>query len=617
MSLVRLAQCQVLAALLALSSLLACSDSPSAAHEELPDDVSATVGAKGGILKASGVTLDIPEGALNKNIKVTATNVGKSAPDVLRTRQLSDTYEFGPEGTKFNKDVTVSFPNKTLQERVEVYFTKEGSRDFEIIKSEKRGDQVVAMVKHFSQGFLGVPLDDELDAGDDAGENASDAEPMDARSEPDTDASMDAIVAPDAGTEPSDAGTGDTSAADSALPTTHIVVHTRDLYGALVTQTWAAFQDGKGAWQPLPTPAQQGVYEFDVVNSAFAVALVCASGDQTNSWGTLRYTTTSSTTLELGTAGSVCTSGTAPVQHTLSGIVRMPSGYWYWRYGHAHEYSPVLSTGGATTTPSFTLKELVHDEPNDVLFTTAPGTSSYMIGKIDIRRDVRASADMDAGVDFDLVDGGIAPLGNQQVQMLGGSGDAGTIDVHYLTRATEIGLWLNSSPTSGTGTRTASFATLPESIRRSSDLYFARGAEESATQWRRASLATYPSAAITLTLPASFAITFAAVGTPYLRPTFDFTPVANASQYVFNLDYSPVANSHHRFDIALDPAWLGGTSQTLLTFPDLSTLTGFSSSWVPPSAASVSAKAAVHSFNFDGATTLKSESGQAATVTAP
>jgi hypothetical protein len=609
MSLVRFARCYVVAVALALSGVAACSDSPSSEHEELPDDVSAIVGPKGGKLRASGVALEIPEGALNKNIKVTATNVGKTAPAELRTKQVSDTYEFGPEGTKFDKDVIVSFPNNTKDERVEVYFTKEGSGEFELIKSEKVGDEVVAKVKHFSQGFLGVPLDDELDAGDDAGESMADAEPMDAGSELDS--------ASDAGTDPGDGSTEDTNAPDSALPTTHIVVHTRDVYGALVNQTWAAFQDGQGAWQVLTTPAQPGVYEFDVINNAFAVALVCSSGDQINSWGTLHYATTSSTALELGTPGSVCTVGTPAIKHTLSGTVSMPSGYWYWRYGHAHEYSSVLSTNGATTTPSFTLNELVHDEPNDVLFTTAPGTSSYMIGKIAVRRDVRPTADADAGVDFDLVDGGVAPQGNAQVQVLGGSGDAGTIDVHYLTRATETGLWLNTSPTSGVGTRTASFATLPESIRRSTDLYFARGAEESPTQWRRASLATYPSGALTLTLPASFAITFAAVPTPYLRPTFDFAPVVNASKYVFNLDYSPTANSHHRFDIELDPAWLGGTGQTLLTFPDLSTLSGFSASWVAPSAASVSAKAAVHSFSFDGTTTLKSESGQSATVMPP
>jgi hypothetical protein len=616
MSLVRFARCCLVVVALALSGVPACSGSPSSASEDLPEDVSATVGAKGGKLKAAGVTLDIPEGALSKEVKVTATNVGKTAPNELRTKQVSDTYEFGPEGTKFNKDVTVTFPNKTKESRVEVYFTKEGSRDFEIIQSEQRGDEVVAKVKHFSQGFLGVPLDDELDAGDDAGEG-SDAEPMDAGSELDTDASMDAGGASDAGTDPGDVSTGDTNAPDSALPGTHIVVHARDVYGALVNQTWAAFQDGTGAWQALPTPAQAGVYEFDVISNAFAVALVCSSGDQTNSWGTLHYSTTSSTTLELGTPGSVCTAGTPPIKHTLSGKVSMPSGYWYWRYGHAHEYSSVLNTSGATTTPGFTLNELVHDEPNDVLFTTAPGTSSYMIGKIAIRRDVRPTADMDAGFDFDLVDGGVAPLGNQQVQVLGGTSDAGTIDVHYLTRATEIGLWINTSPTSGVGTRTTSFATLPESIRLSTDLYFARGAEESATQWRRTSLATYPTGALTLTLPPSFAITFAAVRTPYLRPTFDFTPVANASKYVFNLDYSPSGTSHHLFDIELDPAWLGGTGQTLLTFPDLSTLTGFSASWMAPSAANVSAKAAVHTFSSDGKTTLKSESGQSSTVMAP
>jgi hypothetical protein len=613
----RLAHCHAVALAFVLAGAAACSDPPGSTREELPEDVSAQVGVKGGQLRAAGVTLEIPAGALEKTLKITATNVGKTAPSELHTKQLSDTYEFGPEGTKFNKDVTVTFPNKTMNTRAEVYFTKEGGQGFEIIKSEKRGDQVVAKVKHFSQGFLGLPLEDELDAGDDAGEDTPEPEPMDAGSELDTDATMDADAASDAGTEASDSGAADASAPDSALPTTHIVVHARDVYGALVNQTWAAFQDGTGAWQVLPTPATAGVYEFDVVSNAFAVALVCSSVDQTNSWGTLRYATTASTALELGTPGSVCTVGTPATKHTLSGRVSMPSGYWYWRYGHAHESSNVLSTGGATTTPNFTLTQLVHDEPNDVLFTTAPGTSSYMIGKIAVRRDVRPTADLDAGVDFDLVDGGVAPQGNAQVQLLGASGDAGTIDVQYLTRATETGLRLNTSPISGAGTLTASFATLPESIRRSTDLYFARGAEESATQWRRTSLATYPSGALTLTLPANFAITFAALGTPYLRPTFDFARVANARKYVFNLHYSPSANSHHRFDIELDPSWQGGTGQVLWTFPDLSPLPGFNTSWVAPSAASISASAAVHTFSSDGTITLKSESGQSATVAAP
>lgn len=505
-----------------------------------------------------------------------------------------------------------------MDPRAELYFTKEDGSGFEVLPSEKLHDKVVAKVKHFSQGFLGVPQEDEVDASDgeptaDAG--TPDAAPsMDASPTPDTDAGLDAATAPDTSTEPADAGTADANQPEAAVPTTRIVVNTRDVYGALVNQTWAAVQDGRGSWRVLPTPTQRGVYEFDVVNSTFAVALVCSSQDQSNSWGTLRYATTASSVLELGTPGSVCTAGTPPIKHTYAGKVNMPSGYWYWRYGHAHQYSSVQNTAGATTTPSFSLTELVHDEPNDILFTTAPGTSSFMIGKVIIRRDVRPTADVSSGVDFDLVDGGVAPQGNPQVEMLGGTTDAGTLNVHYLTRDTEVGLWLNTAATSGVGTRTATFATLPESIRRSTDLYFVRGAEENATQWRRASLATYPSGALSVTLPATFAITFAALTTPYLRPTFDFTPVTGASKYAFSLQYMPVQNSNHLFDIELDPAWLGGTGPVTLTFPDFSQLSGFSTNWVPPSAASVSAKATVYSVSSDGKTTLKSESGQAATV---
>ncbi|HEX6245107.1 MAG TPA: hypothetical protein VFZ61_29500, partial [Polyangiales bacterium] len=192
------------AALLAILIALvasACSDSPGGGDEELLPDVRARIGTKGGQLQASGVTLDIPAGALDKTVEITATNKGKTAPPQL-AKQLSDVYEFGPAGTKFNKDVTVSFPNKTQDERAEVYFTKEDGSDFEVIKSERREDQLVAKVKHFSQGFVGVPLDDadasqpvepdasETDAGAlDAGE-LEDASSMDAQ--PSLDAADDA-----------------------------------------------------------------------------------------------------------------------------------------------------------------------------------------------------------------------------------------------------------------------------------------------------------------------------------------------------------------------------------------------------------------------------------------
>ncbi|HEX6239764.1 MAG TPA: hypothetical protein VFZ61_02675, partial [Polyangiales bacterium] len=410
----------------------------------------------------------------------------------------------------------------------------------------------------------------------------------------------------------------DASGPDGSIAKVRIVVQTRDVYGSLVNQTWAAFQDGTGAWQPLPTPSVPGMYEFDVAGPVFGVALVCATQDNVNSWGTLHFgTTAAGTVLELGTPGSVCTSGTPVAKYTLTGRLTLQPGYWYWRYGHAHQFSPTFSTNGSTTTPTFSATEMVHDELNDVAFAMAPGTDQYPISKLGIRRDVRATANVDAGFDFDLVDAGVSPMGNAQAQVLGTTVDAGAVDVHYLTRATEIGMRLNTSVTAGVGTRSASFALLPESIRRPTDRYFLRGSEDLSDQWRRASIATYPSGPLTVSLPPTFPVAFAAQPSPYLRPTFGFTSVAGAVKYTFSIAHSPAAGSNHLFDIAIDPAWFEGQSQLLVTFPDFSQVAGFSSAWVAPNPGSVMVKAAVSSQSMDAGTALKSESGRSATVSVP
>jgi ZU5 domain len=608
------------ALVMALGGAAGCSDDP-AAPRQLPDDVSAPVGEKGGTLKASGLTLEIPAGALDKEVRISVTNAGQSAPKELRAEQLSDVYEFGPEGTKFDKEVKVTFQAKTDDPKAAVYFTKEDGSGFEKIDSEKNGDAFTARVKHFSQGFVGVPLDENDAGANDAGD--LDAEPtpqLDAGAEdadPSSDAGdeLDAEPVADAGSEPDtqvpvDAAKDAQAQVDAGPALTRIVVHSRDRFGVLVNQTWGAFQDGQGAWQALPAPSSVGVYEFDVTSPGFGVAFVCSTGDFVDSWNTLTYAPSGGAPLEVVTQGPPCSS-TPPAVHTLQGTLVLGSDQ-YWRVGHAHQGGSGINF--STGPISVTVGEMRHNEPNDVLFATGPSNSSHAINRFLVLRDRNLTADV-TGAAFDVVKDGVPAAGTVQAQVMNAN-DATYVDVYYVTRGTGLGLWINSSTTGGSATRQASFNTLPEGARLPGDRYLLVGSDVTQAQWRIASVATYPSGNLNVGLPPVFATTFSAQSAPYLRPVFNFTPVTGASAYMFSLDYSPVRNSNHIFTWDVRPGWLGGSPDAMLTFPDFSQVPGFDTRWVAPGAASVVAKAAVLVDSAAGGLSYKSESGQSATVSA-
>jgi hypothetical protein len=616
------------ALVLALGGAPACSDdAPGTAQQDLPDEVSARVGEKGGTLNAKGLTLEIPAGALDKDVKISVTNAGQSAPKELRAEQLSDVYEFGPAGTTFNKDVEVTFHAKTDDPKAAVYFTKEDGSGFEKIDSEKNGEEFTARVKHFSQGFVGVPLDEldagaaELDAAADPDAEAEEAgEPvdeLDAGPDPQLDAELTdtgSDPTPDADQVPVDAADSDPEAEAGAIPTTHIVVHSRDRFGALVNQTWAAFQDGQGAWQALPAPGAAGVYEFDVTSANFGVALVCSTPDFANSWNTLTYASSLTPTLDVVTQGPPCTSGTAPAKYTLQGTLTHGTTDTGWRVGHAHlGGSGVNFSGGPTTT--VVVGDMFHNEPNDVMFATGAGSGLPTISRFLLRRDISLVAN-GTGYNFDMLKDGVAAGGSALAQVLNAS-DATYLNVFYMTRGTGLGLWINTTTTTGSTTRQASFATLPEtSIRRPTDRYLLVATDQTAAQYRSASLATYTAGNLNVALPPPFVVAFSALAAPYLRPVFSFTTVSGASVYMFNQNYSPVRSSDHNFAIEVQPAWLGGATSATLTFPDFSQVAGFDTRWVAPSAGSALAKAAVLKSSSDVNGALKSESGQSATVSA-
>src|ERR1044071_9614758 len=119
------------AVLLALGAAACSDDAPATTPDDLPNEVSKQVGERGGTLEAKGMTLEIPAGALKSEVEISVTNTGQSAPKDARAEQLSDVYEFGPAGTKFAKDVKVTFHAKTEDPKTSVYFTKQDGSGFQ------------------------------------------------------------------------------------------------------------------------------------------------------------------------------------------------------------------------------------------------------------------------------------------------------------------------------------------------------------------------------------------------------------------------------------------------------------------------------------------------------
>jgi hypothetical protein len=138
------------------------------------------IGSKGGVvgsLKTDGISLDVPPGALAKDVTIGVEMVG-DAPSGHDA--LSALYRFTPEGTAFAKPVTITLAMSKAEAHAVVYFTKLKSDEFENIGGKVSGKNISTDVMHFSQGFAGMPdASAQSDAGvsgaADAASSAADA----------------------------------------------------------------------------------------------------------------------------------------------------------------------------------------------------------------------------------------------------------------------------------------------------------------------------------------------------------------------------------------------------------------------------------------------------------
>jgi hypothetical protein len=127
-------------------------------------EASSSIGPSGGlILLADGTGISIPKGALRHTVTITVEE-NPSAPAVDGVAATGATYLFGPEGTTFDKPVTLTLaidpsrvPADATSEDISVFTAPRGSADYvSLPTSLVNSRHVTATTTHFSNFSSGV-----------------------------------------------------------------------------------------------------------------------------------------------------------------------------------------------------------------------------------------------------------------------------------------------------------------------------------------------------------------------------------------------------------------------------------------------------------------------------
>lgn len=147
----------VLVAAVFCGGAVACSsssDSESPTAQEPGDKASKLVSAsKGGEVSLGGVKLSIPAGALaeDETITIESKAVPSGAPDKATLHGL--VYDFGPDGTTFEKPVEVTLPligEPTAEETAVVSWLDTTTNTWRDVPTTVSGGEVVASIEHFT-----------------------------------------------------------------------------------------------------------------------------------------------------------------------------------------------------------------------------------------------------------------------------------------------------------------------------------------------------------------------------------------------------------------------------------------------------------------------------------
>lgn len=142
-------------ALFAIGLLLGCTGTSPPSGTVL--------GPEGGFIRADGVGLDVPPGALETNVEFRIERISVPAG----YRAVGGTaFRFSPAGIEFSTPVTVRFAVGASEDSATIFWSRPGTDSLGALDTRPEGDAVVASVTHFSVGLAGWPDEDANTAVD-------------------------------------------------------------------------------------------------------------------------------------------------------------------------------------------------------------------------------------------------------------------------------------------------------------------------------------------------------------------------------------------------------------------------------------------------------------------
>ncbi len=341
--------------------------------------------------------------------------------------------------------------------------------------------------------------------------------------------------------------------------------------------TWAAWQDGNGAWTTL-SPSSTGTYVFTTTSTRYAIAYLCANVGDTQSDGALLYKTTAVKQVNVY-AGSLCAPGVVPTTHAVSGTLsNIPAGSL--AYGAASDYSSVYGSLGGATTKAYSLPS-VSDATHDFFFSTSNAAGA--LDRIVTKRGQLINADKVIDADFT----GALTATSHTANVAGiGVTDTTNLTLQYVVGSAEIGLSVLATPLIPAS---AGFGGIPIALKQGGDHYLyaldTYGVQTTTRQERSYRRDFADAATFSVSLPADWTTpTYSNAATgPYSRFDLLVPYVGTAQGYTLDWNYSPGKGAYHNFTVSIDAWWMPAGTSYSYTVPDFSLLAGWKNAWAAPS----------------------------------